>query len=769
MPIPRHDFRPSPPPDHYGLPGVSYPTNDPAAYAVVVEEVPIAGSGYTPLAAYTPHPGTGGATGIAQAILTLETAGKGDGTRRAVRRVYETLPGPPTLTSRIDPEDGAIINEVRRAVRTDTAQPPVATGPVTTRYEARDNSPLVSWQYTGTTDLSNVVRSFPARLNLRLPKVLAGCAVTYNDTGEDGKDASTGGAATTLSTYSLSASSSARSSGSASIIPEPYLPIREDPDETTPAIVKQVYLYGAANETALCAQLTKVYEVNVPSTAAAGTYLGQSSDVNGAVWFAAGTYDSSFFWTPSGYEVKWGAGVWKLGTAAGILAGNYWSRTADATGWLGAYAPHGAASGTATVAAGRTVLPMPTWNTQEVTLTAAGKHAAVSSNASCTENVRVEVGGVAEAKTSGSGFSVASGGNSSRVRIDPTLHGQIIIANPTYTKQVNATAAASITATGGFTGVSASSGFGADSHAQTVQSYVRVGTAPFAVTPAPTTISGNTVASASKTVTAISMANPAVVTFSAAHTFSTGDVVTFAGTDSTPSINGNRVVTFLSTTTASVAVNVTVAGTTGTGRRPTVVTTSTPHGLVTGDIPAITGSNSTPPLNGSGLAMTYLSPTTFSIPVMVTAAGTAGNVQGPAVMNQIGISATEPTDIPRSGLYLDLGYGKSPHDATSIQFLASVVDMTYFAKKPASLEYSDPAPKYVTFLPIIPNQIIFLGGAPTTYALASGSLGGLSLDAATGTISGSPGGGTSTAVISGSNASGTAYASITITAQDRFF
>ena len=63
--------------------------------------------------------------------------------------------------------------------------------------------------------------------------------------------------------------------------------------------------------------------------------------------------------------------------------------------------------------------------------------------------------------------------------------------------------------------------------------------------------------------------------------------------------------------------------TSNTAANPTVVTTSTPHGLTTGAVVNISGSNSTPSIDGS-FPVTVLSPTTFSIPVNVTAAGTAG-------------------------------------------------------------------------------------------------------------------------------------------------
>jgi len=56
---------------------------------------------------------------------------------------------------------------------------------------------------------------------------------------------------------------------------------------------------------------------------------------------------------------------------------------------------------------------------------------------------------------------------------------------------------------------------------------------------------------------------------------------------------------------------------------PTVITTSTPHGLINQNQVMITNSNSTPSVNGVW-TISYISPTSFSIPVNVTVAGTRG-------------------------------------------------------------------------------------------------------------------------------------------------
>jgi hypothetical protein len=58
---------------------------------------------------------------------------------------------------------------------------------------------------------------------------------------------------------------------------------------------------------------------------------------------------------------------------------------------------------------------------------------------------------------------------------------------------------------------------------------------------------------------------------------------------------------------------------------PTVITTSRPHGRVSGDVVFIYGSDSTPSINGAR-TVTVLSETTFSIPVAVTVAGTVGTM-----------------------------------------------------------------------------------------------------------------------------------------------
>jgi hypothetical protein len=74
------------------------------------------------------------------------------------------------------------------------------------------------------------------------------------------------------------------------------------------------------------------------------------------------------------------------------------------------------------------------------------------------------------------------------------------------------------------------------------------------------TLAGSTTA---RTISAISIDTAAIVTTSAAHGYVTGDSVVISGSDSTPSIDGTHTITVLSTTTFSVPVTTTVGGTVG--------------------------------------------------------------------------------------------------------------------------------------------------------------------------------------------------------------
>jgi len=78
---------------------------------------------------------------------------------------------------------------------------------------------------------------------------------------------------------------------------------------------------------------------------------------------------------------------------------------------------------------------------------------------------------------------------------------------------------------------------------------------------------------------------------------------------------------------------------------PTVVTTSSEHGLRTGDSVSIHGSNSTPVINGT-FAVTVINDHSFSIVVNVTSAGTAGTADVSAAY----LTAVESDDFPTRAL-----------------------------------------------------------------------------------------------------------------------
>ena len=128
-----------------------------------------------------------------------------------------------------------------------------------------------------------------------------------------------------------------------------------------------------------------------------------------------------------------------------------------------------------------------------------------------------------------------------------------------------------------------------------------------------------TTAGPSLTISSNTVADATVVTTSAVHGMATGDKVVITNSNSTPDINDTWEVTVLSTTTFSLPITVTSAGSQGTAV-PVLL-----HGLSTGHKVVITGSNSTPTINGTH-AVTVISTTTFSIAVNVTTAGTAGTV-----------------------------------------------------------------------------------------------------------------------------------------------
>ena len=127
----------------------------------------------------------------------------------------------------------------------------------------------------------------------------------------------------------------------------------------------------------------------------------------------------------------------------------------------------------------------------------------------------------------------------------------------------------------------------------------------------------------STTISAISAANPTEITTTTPHSLLTNEVINITGSNSTPTINGLQKVTVIDTTHFTVPVDVTVAGTAGAFTSPTIVT-SPNHGLITGQQILITGSNSTPSIDGIQ-TVTVIDDNNFIVPVDVTVAGTTGS------------------------------------------------------------------------------------------------------------------------------------------------
>jgi hypothetical protein len=133
-----------------------------------------------------------------------------------------------------------------------------------------------------------------------------------------------------------------------------------------------------------------------------------------------------------------------------------------------------------------------------------------------------------------------------------------------------------------------------------------------------------------ETITSITATDPTIITTSTPNGLQTGRVVSIVGSDTVPSVDGTYQVTVLTPDTFSIPVavsspEITMYSITDISvANPTVITTSVPNILTTGDSITITGSNSTPSVDGT-YTVTVLTPTTFTIPVHVTVAGNTGS------------------------------------------------------------------------------------------------------------------------------------------------
>ncbi|MDX2132381.1 MAG: hypothetical protein SFY69_10045 [Planctomycetota bacterium] len=131
-------------------------------------------------------------------------------------------------------------------------------------------------------------------------------------------------------------------------------------------------------------------------------------------------------------------------------------------------------------------------------------------------------------------------------------------------------------------------------------------------------------------ITGISATNPAVVTTATPHGFRDGKYVDISGSNSAPTLNGRVRINVTSPTTFTVPAEVLTASSSAvrtivsisTGN-PATVTTSAPHGLNTGDVIFVGGTDSVPAVNGAR-TVTVTGPDTFTLPIDITTPGTSG-------------------------------------------------------------------------------------------------------------------------------------------------
>jgi glucose/arabinose dehydrogenase len=147
--------------------------------------------------------------------------------------------------------------------------------------------------------------------------------------------------------------------------------------------------------------------------------------------------------------------------------------------------------------------------------------------------------------------------------------------------------------------------------------------------------------SAGVAISSIGVGNPCTVTTLSNHNLSTGMTVTFSGLiggsflPASPGINNTYTVTYVSPTQFTIPLNCTsacVAISSILPTNPCIVTTPSPHNLVTGTsitISGVNGGNFSPASPGinSTFAITVNSPTQFTVPVTCTTAPTSYNTE----------------------------------------------------------------------------------------------------------------------------------------------
>jgi len=145
-------------------------------------------------------------------------------------------------------------------------------------------------------------------------------------------------------------------------------------------------------------------------------------------------------------------------------------------------------------------------------------------------------------------------------------------------------------------------------------------------------------------------ANPTVITDVGHGLTNSASVTVFAVTDSLSGVNATWTITRINDDTFSVPFDATgSAGTSGNWRQfagipaADAVITDAAHGLSTGDIIEVAGSDSTPVIDGTR-TVTVIDANTFSIPVTVTVEGTTATWIRNFILTSAGVIMSKGTD-----------------------------------------------------------------------------------------------------------------------------
>ena len=126
---------------------------------------------------------------------------------------------------------------------------------------------------------------------------------------------------------------------------------------------------------------------------------------------------------------------------------------------------------------------------------------------------------------------------------------------------------------------------------------------------------------------------------------------------------------------------------------------------------------------------------------------------------QTGVISGTPTTVTASAIYTVTGSNNADSVQTSL-----TIGVETQVEAPANLSYSDPAPVYIVGQPIVDNEPQSSGGEITQFSVSPALQGGLSIDAQTGDITGTPtvAGAPITYTVTGSNSAGSVTAQVTI-------